>query len=94
MSIYDVKNKLDSEKDDNIVDEIDDDDKDKLEEALDDVQDWMQSSEDADKDAWQEKVDSFDSATRPILKKYAKKADAQPDSDAADDDDFEFKDEL
>ena len=95
MSIYDVKNKLDSEKDDNIVDEIDDDDKDKLEEALDDVQDWMQSNEDADKDAWQEKVDSFDSATRPILKKYAKKADAQTDSDAADgDDDFEFKDEL
>ena len=93
MSIYDVKNKLDSEKDDNIVDEIDDDDKDKLEEALDDAQDWMQSSEDADKDAWQEKVDSFDSATRPILKKYAKKSEEQ--TDAADgDDDFEFKDEL
>lgn len=34
-AIYDVKTKLDKEKDDNIVDEIEDDDKDKLEEALD-----------------------------------------------------------
>jgi hypothetical protein len=35
MSIYDVKNKLDKEKDENIVDVVEDDDKDKLEEALD-----------------------------------------------------------
>lgn len=35
MMIYDVKNKLDTEKDDNIAGEIEDSDKDKLEEAID-----------------------------------------------------------
>ena len=39
--VYDVKNKLDSEKDDNIAATIEDADKDKLEEALDKVQDWL-----------------------------------------------------
>lgn len=37
MMVYDVKAKLDTEKDDNIVKEIEDADKDKLEEALDSI---------------------------------------------------------
>ena len=37
MAVYDVKAKLDSEKDGNIVDKIEDDDKEKLEDALDSV---------------------------------------------------------
>jgi len=72
MAVSDVKNKLDSEKDDNIAKIIEDGDKDKLEEALDEIQEWMQDTEGADKDTWQAKVDHFDGLTRPILKKYAK----------------------
>lgn len=40
-AVYEVKAKLDKEKDDNIAAEIEDDDRDKLEEALDKVQDWL-----------------------------------------------------
>jgi len=31
---------------------IEDDDKDKLEDALDEIQDWLQSNEDAEKSDW------------------------------------------
>lgn len=51
-AIYEVKAKLDKEKDDNIAAEIEDDDRDKLEEALDKVQDWLQDSEKAEKKEW------------------------------------------
>lgn len=98
MMIYDVKSKLDSEKDDNIVDVIEDDDKERLEEAIDDAQEWLQNSQNAEKQDWQDKVDQFDQATRPILKKYSKAGGSSSDSsdsgNDAQNDDFEFKDEL
>lgn len=52
----------------------------------------MQDSEGADKSDWQERVDKFDSVVRPILKKYGSSG-STPDA-TADNDDFEFKDEL
>jgi hypothetical protein len=42
--IYAVKTKLDSEKMDNIVDIINDEDKVKLEQAIDNVLDWLQDN--------------------------------------------------
>ena len=92
MSIYDVKSKLDSEKDGNIADIIDDDDKDKLEEAIDEIQDWLADTSDAEKDDWQNKADEFDAATRSILRKYVKETESSGRMN--DNDDFEFKDEL
>lgn len=89
--VYDVKVKLDSEKDGNILADLSAEDKDKLEEALDDVQDWMAGvTEETTKEDYQGKIDSFDSVTRPIMKKYVKAS----SSDEQKADDFEYKDEL
>eukprot|EP00703_Trepomonas_sp_PC1_P003780 JAP92826.1 Heat shock protein 70 [Trepomonas sp. PC1] len=93
-AVYDVKAKLDKEKDDNIAAEIEDDDRDKLEEALDQVQDWLQDAENAEKKDWQDQIDKFDGATRSILKKYAKKKTSEKQDSTDKDEDFEFKDEL
>lgn len=91
--IYDTKDKLDSEKDGNILDAISDDDKDRLEEACDDADDWLNENDDeTTKQEIQDKIDEFDSIIRPIVRKYTKK-DAK-DAAIDDDDDLDYKDEL
>jgi len=86
--IYDAKDKLDSEKDGSILDIISDDDKDRLEETCDDVQQWLDENDEAEKAEIQEKIDEFDSIVRPIIHKYVKKTkkaaeDKAKDADAA-----------
>lgn len=44
--IYDAKDRLDSEKEGNFLDDISDDDKDRLEEAIDEAEDWLNENED------------------------------------------------
>lgn len=90
MMIYDAKDRLDSEKDGNFLDDISDDDKDRLEEAIDEAEDWLNENEDIqDKSEIQDRIDRFDAVVRPIVKKYAK---AAPKASA--DDDLDYKDEL
>ena len=90
--IQDAKSKLNSENENNIIDDISDEDKDALDEAVEEADDWMQENEEATKEEFQSAIDKLDAVVRPILRKYSKKA---GDSAAADDeDDFDFKDEL
>lgn len=72
--VFDAKDKLDTEKEGNFLDAISDVDKDKLEEACDEIDDWIQENEDLEqKQPVQDKIDYFDAIIRPIVKKYAKK---------------------
>ena len=90
--ISDAKSKLNSENENNIIDDISDEDKDALDEAVEEADDWMQENEEATKEDFQAAIDKLDAVVRPVLRKYSKKA---GDNTAADDeDDFDFKDEL
>lgn len=48
MMIYDARDRLDSEKDGNFLDAITDDDKDRLEEAIDDAEDWLNENDEVE----------------------------------------------
>ncbi|CAL6038398.1 Heat_shock protein 70 [Hexamita inflata] len=92
--IFDTKDRLDSEKDGNILDEINDDDKDRLEEVCDEMDDWLQENEDTeDKKIIQDQIDKLDGVVRPIIRKYTKKETKKAVEDD-DDDDLDYKDEL
>ena len=89
----DAKDKLDSEKEGNFLAEISDEDKDKLELANDEINDWLQENEDiTDKQLVQDKIDYLDSIVRPIVRKYTKKTEKPKKS--VDEDDLDYKDEL
>ena len=48
--IQDAKSKLNSENENNIIDDISDEDKDALDEAVEEADDWMQENEEATKE--------------------------------------------
>lgn len=57
--IYDIRNKLDAEKEGNIAADVSPDDRDALTEAADNAQDWMADAEDADVDEWRKQLEKL-----------------------------------
>ena len=67
MLIYDVKAKLDVEKDGNIAEQVTPEDRDTLTEAVDAASDWKADAEDASVEEWKEQLEKLQKAVMPIL---------------------------
>ena len=94
--VYSMKNQLsDSEK--GVADKIGDDDKETIEKALEEVNEWLDDNQDAEKDDFEEKLKEVQDTCSPIISKVYKESGGAPGGGGfggGDDDDLDGHDEL
>jgi len=88
---YNMKNQINDEE--KLGGKIDDDDKETIEEAVNEVIDWLDENADADKEELQEKLKEIEGVCNPIVSKLYQEGDGDDDDDEfGDDDDLEDDD--
>jgi len=93
--VYSMKNTLsDSEK--GVADKIGDDDKDTIEKALEEANEWLDDNQDAEKEDFEEKLKEVQDACSPIISKVYRESGGAPGGggDFGGDDDLDGHDEL
>ena len=92
--VYSMKNTLgDSEK--GVADKIGDDDKETIEKALEEVNEWLDDNQDAEKEDFDEKLKEVQDVCSPIISKVYKESGGAPGGgDFGGDDDLDGHDEL
>merc|ERR1712070_943889 len=93
--VYSMKNTLsDSEK--GVADKIGDDDKETIEKALEDANEWLDDNQDAEKEDFDEKLKEVQGVCSPIISKVYQESGGAPGGDfgGEDDDDLDGHDEL
>ena len=92
--VYSMKNTLnDSEK--GVADKISDDDKEAIEKALEEANEWLDDNQEAEKEDFDEKLKEVQDACSPIISKvYRESGGAPGGGDFGDDDDLDGHDEL
>merc|ERR1711990_500374 len=94
--VYSMKNTLgDSEK--GVADKIGDDDKETIEKALEEVNEWLDDNQDAEKEDFDEKLKEVQDTCSPIISKVYQESGGAPGggfSGGDDDDDLDGHDEL
>merc|ERR1712178_25835 len=93
--VYSMKNPLsDSEK--GVADKIGDDDKETIEKALEEVNEWLDDNQDAEKDDFEEKLKEVQDICSPIISKVYQESGGAPGGggDFGGDDDLDGHDEL
>merc|ERR1740130_706578 len=93
--VYSVKNTLgDSEK--GVADKIGDDDKETIEKALEEVNEWLDDNQDAEKEDFDEKLKEVQDTCSPIISKVYQESGGAPGGggDFGGDDDLDGHDEL
>merc|ERR1712188_95062 len=94
--VYSMKNTLsDSEK--GVADKIGDDDKETIEKALEEANEWLDDNQEAEKDDFEEKLKEVQDACSPIISKVYKESGGAPGGSGdfgGDDDDLDGHDEL
>merc|ERR1719442_271154 len=93
--VYSMKNTLsDSEK--GVADKIGDDDKDTIEKALEEANEWLDDNQDAEKEDFEEKLKEGQDACSPIISKVYHESGGAPGGggDFGGDDDLDGHDEL
>ena len=93
---YQIKNMLDDSSEKGVGDKISDDDKETINEAVQEVLDWLDENQEADKDEYDEQKKQLESVVNPIMKDMYAGAGGAPggdaDGDFDDDDDFDDED--
>ena len=90
--VYSMKNTLgDSEK--GVADKIGDDDKETIEKALEEVNEWLDDNQDAEKEEYEEKLKEIEGVCNPIVSKVYQQG-GDDDADSYGDDDDDDHDEL
>jgi len=93
--VYSMKNTLsDSEK--GVADKIGDDDKDTIEKALEEANEWLDDNQDAEKEDFEEKLKEVQEVCSPIISKVYRESGGAPGGgdDFGGDDDLDGHDEL
>merc|ERR1719274_500342 len=93
--VYSMKNQLsDSEK--GVADKISDDDKETIEKALEEANEWLDDNQEAEKDDFEEKLKEVQDVCSPIISKVYKESGGAPGGGDFDggDDDLDGHDEL
>merc|ERR1712070_69076 len=93
--VYSMKNTLsDSEK--GVADKIGDDDKETIEKALEEANEWLDGNQDAEKEDFEEKLKEVQDACSPIISKVYQESGGAPGggADFGGDDDLDGHDEL
>merc|ERR1712087_1019174 len=93
--VYSMKNTLsDSEK--SVADKIGDDDKDTIEKALEEANEWLDDNQDAEKEDFEEKLKEVQEVCSPIISKVYRESGGAPGGgdDFGGDDDLDGHDEL
>merc|ERR1712159_249830 len=93
--VYSMKNTLgDSEK--GVADKIGDDDKETIEKALEEVNEWLDDNQDAEKEDFDEKIKEVQDTCSPIISKVYQESGGAPGGggDFGGDDDLDGHDEL
>jgi len=93
--VYSMKNTLsDSEK--GVADKIGDDDKEAIEKALEEVNEWLDDNQEAEKEDFEEKLKEVTNICSPIISKVYKESGGAPGGggDFSGDDDMDAHDEL
>ena len=91
--VYSMKNTLnDSEK--GVADKISDDDKEAIEKALEEANEWLDDNQEAEKEDFDEKLKEVQDACSPIISKVYREAGGAPGGDFGGDDDLDGHDEL
>merc|ERR1711871_790752 len=93
--VYSMKNTLgDSEK--GVADKIGDDDKETIEKALEEVNEWLDDNQDAEKEDFDEKLKEVQDTCSPIISKVYQESGGAPGGggDFGGDDDLDGHDEL
>merc|ERR1712100_540673 len=93
--VYSMKNTLGgSEK--GVADKMGDDDKETIEKALEEVNEWLDDNQDAEKDDFEEKLKEVQDTCSPIISKVSQESDGAPGGggDFGGDDDLDGHDEL
>ena len=86
--IYQMRNTIEDK--DKLADKLDQDDKNTITEALTEAEDWLNSNDDADRDAFEEQMKELQSVCDPIIAQVYQGQGGQGGS--YDDDDEEFED--
>jgi len=87
---YNMKNQINDEE--KLGGKIDDDDKETIEEAVNEAIDWLDENADADKEELQEKLKELEGVCSPIVSKLYQEGDGDDDDEFGDDDDLEDDD--
>ena len=91
--VYSMKNTLnDSEK--GVADKISDDDKEAIEKALEEANEWLDDNQEAEKEDFDEKLKEVQDACSPIISKVYRESGGAPGGDFGGDDDLDGHDEL
>merc|ERR1711966_629077 len=86
--VYSMKNTLnDSEK--GVADKISDDDKEAIEKALEEANEWLDDNQEAEKEDFDEKLKEVQDACSPIISKVYREAGGAPGGDFGGDDDLD-----
>jgi len=87
---YNIRNKLEDSEEGGLADKVSEEDKETLENACNEVLDWLDENEDADADAIKDRQKEFEQITNPIMSKlYSGSSGAAPE-----DDEDDFQEEL
>merc|ERR1712060_411438 len=92
--VYSMKNTL-SDPEKGVADKISDDDKDTVEKALEEVNEWLDDNQEAEKEDFEEKLKEVQDACSPIISKVYRESGGAPGGGGDfGDDDLEGHDEL
>merc|ERR1712151_576301 len=92
--VYSMKNPL-SDPEKGVADKISDDDKDTVERALEEVNEWLDDNQEAEKEDFEEKLKEVQDVCSPIISKVYKESGGAPGGgDFGGDDDLDGHDEL
>merc|ERR1712060_108860 len=93
--VYSMKNTL-SDPEKGVADKISDDDKDTVEKALEEVNEWLDDNQEAEKEDFEEKLKEVQDACSPIISKVYRESGGAPGGggDFGGDDDLDGHDEL
>merc|ERR1712151_209260 len=92
--VYSTKNTL-SDPEKGVADKISDDDKDTVERALEEVNEWLDDNQEAEKEDFEEKLKEVQDACSPIISKVYRESGGAPGGGGDfGDDDLEGHDEL
>merc|ERR1719152_740211 len=87
--IYQMKNSVEDK--DKLAEEIGEEDKSKIKDALTDAQDWLNANQDAEKDDFEDKLKELQGVCDPIIQKVYQAAGGQGQAGDSADEDFEDK---